>query len=130
MSQCQPIKRHRRQVLILTAQADGSLKLEKRNDKLLPCLNCDQTCFDSFQGITAGPGTFTVTFEVGCTTMGTFQYTFAFSRRDKTWQLVRVREEEGNMDPKRRSVGTYTPPKDFGKIDFADFDPENWKGKQ
>ena len=120
-----------RPVLILAAQSDDSLKLAKRNDKLVPCVSCGQACGDTLTGLKAGPGTFTLTFESGCTAWrGRFQYTFAFSRRDKTWQLVRVREEETYTNDRRRGSATvYTPPKDFGKIDFADFDPENWKGK-
>ncbi len=120
-----------RPVLILTAQPDDSLKLEKRNDKLVPCSTCGGMCGDLFQGMKVGPGTFTVTLSSGCTAWrGIVDYTFGFSRKDKTWQLVRVKEQEiYSNDPKRGSTTTYTPPKDFGKIDFADFDPDNWKGR-
>ena len=53
-----------------------------------------------------------------------------YSRKDKAWQLVRVEEENFNAnDPDKGTTKVFTPPKDFGKIDFRDFDPEDFKGK-
>jgi len=56
---------------------------------------------------------------------------FNYSRRDKTWQLVQVINTSFHAgDPENMTTQTHTPPKDFGKIDIADFDPENYLKKR
>jgi hypothetical protein len=55
-------------------------------------------------------------------------FTFAYSRRDKTWQLVRAEVSfyyAPDADSTEKS-NIYLPPKDFGKIDIADFDPDRY----
>ena len=57
-------------------------------------------------------------------------YTFNYSRRDKTWELTRVEEGSFNaLEPNKEKNSVYTPPKSFGLINFADFNPEKFKGK-
>ena len=57
-------------------------------------------------------------------------YKFNYSRRDNTWQLVRVEETSFHAsDPDTVEEAVSTPPEHYGKIDIADFDPENWKGQ-
>ncbi len=85
---------------------------------------------DPFQGIEAGPKTFTVSHYGGSAWRWSIAYKFNYSRKDNTWQLVKV--EEGRYhtsDPDAGKSKTYTPPKSFGKIDIADFDPDNWKNQ-
>jgi hypothetical protein len=85
---------------------------------------------DPFGGVTVGPGTFTVSNAGGTGWRWSSLYTFNYSRRDDTWQLVRV-EEHGfhASEPGKGRTTVSTPPKDFGKIDIADFDPGNWEGQ-
>ena len=82
---------------------------------------------DPFQGVDVGPGTFTVANGGGSGWRWFYEYTFNYSRRDQTWQLVRVKEVEGQ--PTTAEVKMFTPPRHFGKIDIAAFDPSNWKNQ-
>ena len=55
---------------------------------------------------------------------------FAYSRRDRTWQLVRVESRSFRTSyPDDVQVTVEEPPRDFGKIDIGDFDPEDYLGK-
>jgi hypothetical protein len=123
------LEEHQRPLLILTRQADGSLRVAKRNDRVVMCSGCGGVMGDPFQGVEAGPGSFTVAHYGGSAWRWTEDYRFNWSRKDRTWQLVRVEETSFHtMEPDKVEKHVATPPKDFGKIDFADFDPENWKG--
>jgi hypothetical protein len=86
---------------------------------------------DPFAGVTIRGTRFTVSNYGGSASRWSYEYTFAYSRRDRTWQLVRV--EEGSfhaLDPERTERRRiYTPPKHFALIAFANFDPDNFKAK-
>ena len=85
---------------------------------------------DPFQGVEVEPKTFTVTHYGGSAWRWSVDYKFAYSRKDDTWQLVKVEESSFHASaPDKGENKTHTPPKDFGKIDFADFDPEKWKNQ-
>jgi len=52
------------------------------------------------------------------------RYKFNYSRINKTWQLVEVKNESySNADVDKVKTKVLTP-KNFGKIDVAGFDPE------
>ena len=121
-----------RPLLILLREAGGALRLAARNDRIILCEDCGGMLGDPFQGISTGPKTFTVHLHGGSRYRWGFDYKFAYSRRDQAWQLVQVHETEMDvMDPESEAAAEvgqdYRPPRDFGKIDFADFDPEHWK---
>jgi hypothetical protein len=118
---------HLRPLPILIRHAAGALKLVKRNDKI-------PTTTGTFSGVsvTTGAKTFTVEQSGSYLDGQTWSkaYTFNYSRIDKTWQLVRVVEFEGARTADTNEyTEVYTPPKDYGKTDIADFDPENYLGK-
>lgn len=121
----------RRSVLILTREADGSLKLAARNDLVAMCKACGGVFGDPFDGIDIKGTKFTVLNYGGSAHRWAYHYSFAYSRRDRTWQAVRVTElNYHNLDPDRTmKERVYTPPKHFGLITFADFDPDNFRGK-
>ena len=124
------LEERQRPLLILAGQADGNWRVAGRNDRLVMCSACGGVMGDPFQGVEAGPGTFTVSHYGGSAWRWTEDYRFNWSRRDRTWQLVRVEETSFHtMEPDKVEEHVATPPKDFGKIDIADFDPENWKGQ-
>ena len=55
--------------------------------------------------------------------------TFNYSKRDNTWQLVEVQTSSFHAaDPENGEDKTMRPPRDFGKIDIADFDPDRFEG--
>ncbi len=122
---------NQRPLLILIAQADDSLKLVKRNEKIVMCSECGGVMGDPFQGVTIEKNTFTVSHYGGSAWRWGYDYKFGYSRRDNTWQLVKVHEITFNSgDPEKTTKEkNLIPPKDYGKIDIADFDPENYKGK-
>lgn len=120
-----------RSVLVIIRQPNQSLELVKRNDIVASCATCfDFYTDDSFVQITAAPRTFSVRRESrGTAFLNIFTYTFGYSRRDNTWQLIRAEEKyDAQSTREESSIDIFTPPKDFGKIDFADFDPESYRG--
>jgi hypothetical protein len=119
-----------RTLLVLAGQPDGTFREAARNAKIVYCSRCGGMMGDPFQGVTAGPGRFTVQNAGGSGWRWGVSYRFDYSRRDDAWQLVRVEEDDFHASdaatPKRV---VSTPPKHFGKIEIKDFDPENWKGQ-
>jgi hypothetical protein len=120
-----------RSVLILTRESNGSLLLAARNDVIVYCRNCGGVFGDPFAGVDIKDTRFTVNNYGGSNDRWSYSYTFDYSRRDKMWQLVRVVDESFHtLDPKRTMKRrVYTPPKNFGLINFQDFDPDNYLGK-
>ena len=123
------LQEKQRPLLVLVRGADGNLHEAARNELVVLCSNCGGVMGDPFQGVEAGPGTFTVTHYGGSAERWSTSVKFNYSRKDQAWQLVRVEEENFNAnDPDKGTTKVFTPPKDFGKIDFRAFDPEKFKG--
>ena len=120
-----------RSLLILTRGTDGKLSLAKRNDKgVVYCRKCGGVFGDPFESLEVGLKTFTVNMYGGSNWRWTYSYKFNYSRTDKTWKLVRAEESSFHtFEPDKAKTKIYKPPKDFGKIDIADFDPENYLKK-
>ena len=119
-----------RSVLILVREAGGALRLAARNDIVVYCRNCGGVFGDPFAGVEIRGTRFTINNYGGSNSRWSYSYTFDYSRRDGTWQLVRVVDESFHtLDPKSMRRRTYTPPKNFGLINFADFDPDSYLGK-
>lgn len=119
---------NQRPLLVLVRGEGGALAAAKRNERLVMCSRCGGAFGDPFEGIEAGRNTFTVNFYGGSAWRWKYAYKFNYSRLDKTWQLVRAEEiSYHTSDPDKMKVRVFTPPKDYGKIDLADFDPENYK---
>ena len=120
-----------RSVMILVREPGGELRLAGRNDLVVLCRNCGGVFGDPFAGVSIRGSSFTVNNYGGSNDRWSYSYTFAYSRRDSTWQLVRVEDDSFYaLDPKHTTKRrVYTPPKNFGLINFADFDPDNFMGK-
>lgn len=122
--------KNQRPLLILIRQADNSLKLTKRNEKIIMCSECGGIFGDPFEGIIIKRNSFSAHMYGGSAWRWAYNYQFNYSRRDDTWQLVRVQQiSYHTSDPNKMDTKIYTPPRSYGKIDIADFDPENFKGK-
>ena len=122
--------KNQRPLLILTRGADGKLTLAKRNERIIMCSECGGVFGDPFEGVTVGRNTFTAEFYGGSAWRWKYSYKFNYSRIDKTWQLVRAEEiSYHTSDPDKMKTVVRTPPRGFGKIDIADFDPENYLKK-
>ena len=119
---------NQRPLLVLVRGDDGRLAAAKRNERLVMCSKCGGVFGDPFEGVEAGRNTFTVNFYGGSNWRWKYAYRFNYSRVDKTWQLVRAEEiSYHTSDPDKMKTRVFTPPRDYGKIDLADFDPENYK---
>lgn len=119
-----------RPLLLLTRDANGALALAKRSDKAVYCRNCGGIMGDPFQGVTVEKGRFTIEHYGGSSWRWSFNLTFAWSRRDRSWQLVRVESTSFHAsDPDSEETTVHTPPKNFGLIDVTEFDPEDYLGR-
>lgn len=124
------IEEGQRPLLLLLREPNGALKLASRNDRIVYCSTCGGMMGDPFMGVVAGPKTFAVSHYGGSSWRWSNAYVFKYSRRDATWQLVRVKEESFHAsEPEKGKSKIYTPPRHYGKIGIADFDPENWKAR-
>lgn len=114
-----------RPLLVLTRDASGKLRQRARNDRLVLCPECGGMMGDPLQDVTVERKAFSVSHYGGSGWRWSNLHRFAYSRRDDTWQLVRI--EEGSFHASDPESGTETvrlPPRDYGKIDIADFDPD------
>lgn len=119
----------RRTLMVVVRDAKNALRVAARSDRAVYCAACGGMMGDPFEGIAAEKGKFTVSHYGGSGWRWANESTFAWSRRDEAWQLVRVEEVSFHAsEPEKEERAVFTPPKDFGKIDLEDFDPENWKG--
>lgn len=117
-----------REVRILTRQPNGKLKLAGRGPKAIFCRGCGGVMGDPLFGFATERGRFTIRHMGGAGWRWTADFTFAWSRRDQTWQLVRVEKTEFHAgEPEKVKKTVQTPPKDFGKIDLREFDAERWQ---
>ncbi len=87
---------------------------------------------DPFQELTVEGRGFTVANAGGSRERWANSFTFAYSRRDKTWQLVRAQVDTYDATDPDTSWETqvHVPPRDYGKIDIADFDPGRYLKKR
>ena len=117
-----PIKQ--RPLLIIIRDKKNKLSAVKRNEKMVMCSECGGAMVDPFQEVAVGDKTFTVHHYGGRGIRWSVRYKFNYSRIDKTWQLVEVKNESySNADVDKVKTKVLTP-KNFGKIDVAGFDPE------
>lgn len=117
-----------RPLILLVRGADGRLSGAARNERVVMCSQCGGVFGDPFEGVEAGRNTFTVHHYGGSNWRWKNSYRFNYSRIDRAWQLVRAEEiSYHTSDPDKMETRVFTPPKDYGKIDLADFDPENYK---
>lgn len=119
---------NQRPLLILVRGADGKLSAAKRNERVVMCSRCGGVFGDPFEGVVAKRNTFTVMFYGGSNWRWSYSYQFNYSRLDRTWQLVRAEEHSYHTsDPDKMKTSVFIPPRDYGKVDIADFDPEKYK---
>ena len=115
---------NQRPLLILVRQTDKTLKLAGRSEKVVFCSTCGGVFGDPFAGVETGRNTFTVNLYGGSNWRWTENYTFNYSRLDKTWQLVRIESGSFHVFELNKVERKILTPKKFGKINLADFDPE------
>ena len=124
--------KNQRPLLILVRDANNKLSAAKRNELIVMCSECGGMMGDPFVGVTVARNTFTVNHYGGSAWRWSVDFRFNYSRIDKTWQLVRIGEESFNANEPNKTFKRKirTPPKDFGKVDIADFDPAAFEKKE
>src|SRR5262245_31938410 len=117
-----------RPFMILIRGSDDKLSLAKRNDKVVYCEDCGGMMGDPFMGVTIKGTRFTVEHYGGSAWRWGVSFSFDYSRKENTWQLVQVEDVSFHAtDPDNtREIKRSTPPRDYGKIDITDFDPQNY----
>ena len=120
-----------RPALVLIRSANNKLEVATHNDKAVYCRNCGGVFGDPFAALEVKGTRFTISNYGGSNDRWAVDYTFDYSRRDNTWELVRVEETTFvATDPaKTTKKPVYTPPTGFGLIKFADFDPDSYRNK-
>jgi hypothetical protein len=117
-----------RPLLVIGREKTGALRLLKRNEVLVGCASCGGMMGDPLQAIEVKDQGFTVANAGGSIDRWSNSFTFAWSRADKTWQLVRAEASSFSAPEPDETFrqDVYLPPRDFGKIDLADFDPDSY----
>ncbi len=118
-----------RTLWILVRGPDGRLMLAKSNASAIYSADMGGMMGDPFVGVSASTRSFEIEHYGGSAWRWSTSSRFNYSKRDNTWQLVRVQNESFHApDANDSEVTVETPPKHFGKIDIADFDPERYLG--
>jgi hypothetical protein len=119
-----------REVVIIVGKRGGGYAIAARSKKAIYCSNCGGVFGDPFAGISVQKKSFTISHYGGSSWRWSNAFTFGYSKRDSRWQLVSVEEGSFRSDePDSGTTTVRTPPKDFGLIDFEEFDPEAYAGK-
>ena len=115
---------------VLLRQPDGKLKVAVRSERAVMCRQCGGVFGDPFEGIQTQAGGFSLLHYGGSNWRWREDFRFAWSRRDQTWQLVAVDSlSYHTSEPDNGKKQHARPPRDFGLINLADFDYENWQGR-
>jgi hypothetical protein len=114
-----------RTVIVLIRARSGILKVVAKNDRAVLCKGCGGVWGDPFETVEAKKKKFIIHHFGGSREKWNCSYTFGYSSKDDVWQLIRVQDTRHLDDPKQK---VFAPPRDFGKIDFSEFDSENWRG--
>jgi hypothetical protein len=119
-----------RPLLILLGQADGSFRLEKRNDRAIFCFACGGIGGDPFVGITIKNGYFSIEHGVHGGQHWDDVTTFKYDKSKSNWFLHKEGYESYKMndsqDPNAEALvldfKRQRTVKDFGIISFDNFD--------
>lgn len=118
----------RKRVLkLLIRNKDHSLRLAKTNHKIIMCSNCGGIWGDPFVGITVQDQLIRIEHHGGSNWRWFKSHDFRYSAPEQSWYLTRVEEHTFTItNPEAVEIRIYTPPKNYGTIDIADFDPEDF----
>jgi hypothetical protein len=116
-----------RELLVLLGQAKGGFQLAKRAVGAVLCEQCGGA-FEPLQDISIDHNALTIDHFGGSRDRWNYSARFAYSRIDRTWQLVHF--EMGSyddFDPDNTAEShVYRPPRDYGKIAIDEFQLEHF----
>jgi len=120
-----------RPLLVIIRQKDNTLMLVKRNDLAISCSTCGgRVGDDGFTEIKVSKGKFSIqNHSMGTAYQNSHTFNFGYSRRDNTWQLVKVVYKQNRLYENHEIMNIETPPHSFGKIDFSDFVPDDYTSR-
>jgi len=112
----------RRPLLILIRDKNNKLKLVRRNDNTVYCIDCGGIMGDPFMGITLKNGYFSVEHYGGSAWRWTRIVTYKYFRQDNEWFLHKDGTESFHVSEPEKVERTIKTKKDFGKVTFEQFD--------
>jgi hypothetical protein len=112
----------RRPLLILLSDKNNKLKLAKRNDNTVYCIDCGGIMGDPFMGITIKNGYFSVEHYGGSAWRWTRIVTYKYSKQDNEWFLHKDGSESYHTSEPEKVESNIRTTKDFGKVKFEEFD--------
>lgn len=119
---------------LIARENSNGYELLARSDKAILCITCGGPSGDPFEDIGFLKNGFVIRHHGGGWNRWITSYAFKYSKRDKTWQLVKAVDGYYSADESKKNAfipitKTYIPPRDFGKISIDEFDPDDYLGK-
>lgn len=115
-----------RPMLLLIRQANGKLKVEKRNDNLVMCKQCGGIFGDPYESTAVDPKGFSISFYGGSSWRWSYQYYFEYRAAKKDWFLVKQEESSyHNTEPESTTKESTIEEAEYGETTF-----EQFKGNQ
>lgn len=112
-----------RAVALLIGDADGNLIQAAYCKDAMLCKECGGTWGDPFSDVVIKNGYFTLEHHAGSSDRWTSDPTFKYDEEDKQWYLHKFSVQTySTHDPENSHKTTITSTKDFGIVDFEDFD--------
>ncbi|MFB9077987.1 hypothetical protein ACFFLS_04875 [Flavobacterium procerum] len=112
----------RRPLLILLSDKENKLKLARRNDNTVYCIDCGGMLGDPFMGITIKNGYFSVEHYGGSNWRWKSIITYKYSKTEKEWFLYKDGLESFQISDTENVKTEIKTAKDFGRVKFQDFD--------
>ncbi len=111
-----------RPLIILTRQANGKLKQEKRNDDLVLCRQCGGVFGDPYDNTTIANNGFTIDFYGGSSWRWGYTYSFAWKPAKSNWYLVKEKQISFQSgDPETTTKEVQIGESELGEISFEDY---------
>ncbi len=112
----------KRPLLILLRDTDNELKLTRKNDNTVLCIDCGGVMGDPYMGITIKNGYFSVDHYGGSSWRWTRAITYKFSKQDNEWYLHKDGSESYHASVPDKIETIIKTTNDFGKVKFEEFD--------
>lgn len=112
----------KRPLLILLRDKNNALKLVRKNDNAVYCVNCGGVMGDPYMGISIKNGYFSVEHYGGSAWRWTRIITYKYVKADKEWYLYKDGSESFHASAPEKVESKIKTTKNFGKVKFEKFD--------
>jgi len=110
-----------RPFLLLIKQADGKLKLKKRNDHLVMCKHCGGVFGDPYDNISVQKNSFTISFYGGSNWRWGYDYTFTYDLLKDDWFLTKEYQLSYHSSDPDKTKESQIDQAELGSIKLEDF---------